>query len=496
MRPALRGWVLVATAVVVSVGATTYAAIARPSQPVLPVAQTVPISASLRVCPTTPPPSVPGTTTVLSAAALPATALPVVTGAAAPGDGLSLTPARGKVAWAAVSDPGGQATYPVTSTKGIGRPTILRAQGNLAPGATATQVTYVPTGAHRSLVGGACPAPTGDAWFVGGSGISGRFTRVELDNPDATPAVADVLVYGEHGQVPAPAGRGISVPASGSATLNVYELAPGTALAALHVVLREGRAAVTVTDEQYSGLRPRGGDVIPATTFPAKRVVIPGVPQGQVGSRAVQILAPGDQDALVQVQVIGRNGRFTPDNLAALDVPAGTVVQAQVLAQVGDASVGLVITSDQPIVAAVRNVVRTGTAPPDVSYSVGAPSLRIPVLAAGLRTSSGWSTRLAVTAPSTDGSVDVVLLHPDGTQSTATVQVAGGTTDEVLLNGPDTFTAMVTPGATGGPVYVAVTLISHDPTGFMQTSWPLLGSARQVTLPPARTDPALGVPGH
>jgi Family of unknown function (DUF5719) len=495
-RPfATRGWALVASAVVLSAGATAFASSARPTEPTAPGASTVAVTSSLRLCPTAAQ-ATPDTVTYLSAASLPDEALPAPAPASAPGsDGVRLTPLSGASApFGSLTTAGSQTTYLAGAT-GLTKPTALRAQGALAPGAAVSQVTYIPSGARRALIGTACTAPTGNAWFVGGSGDTGRLTTVELDNPDSTPAVADVLVYGEHGPVQAPAGRGVAVPPHGSTILRVDVLAPGTSRAALHVILREGRAAVTVTDEQASGLIAKGTDVVPETAAPARRVVIAGVPGGLKGTRTLEILAPGDQDALVQVQVLGRDGRFTPDNLAALDVHAGEVAQAQLQSQVGDGSVGLLITSDMPVVASVRNVLPSAKSTPDVTYSVATRSLRVPVLAPGLQTGTGWASRLFVAAPSTDARATITVISPDGTLQSTDVVIPGGESREYVLTGPQRFTALVTPAVDGGALFAAVYLQIQDHLGTLVTQWPLTGTSLTETLPAVVTDPALGVPG-
>jgi Family of unknown function (DUF5719) len=495
-RRSPRRWPLVLAVLVLGGGAVAFGDRARPSPPAQTAAQTVPISASVRVCPATGEPPVPGTTTYLSAASLPASALPVTVPAAQPpSDGLRLTPLSGSgPPLATVTSPGSQATY--TATAGLTTPTALRASGVLAPGAGASQVTYVPHGPHRALIGSSCPAPTGNAWFVGASGATGRLATVELDNPDPTPAVADIVVYGEHGMIVAPAGRGVTVPPHGDITRRVDVLAPGTALVGLHVVLREGRAAVSVSDEQTIGLLPRGADLVPEAAAPSRRVVIPGVPGGQTGSRTLQILVPGPQDAIVRVQVLSRDQRFTPDNLAALDVPAGSVGKAELLSQVGDGSVALLITSDEPIVAGVRNVLPSPNSTPDVTYSAATRSLRTSVVVAGLQMGNGWVSRMFLAAPSTRGQVTIALIKPDGSSSAAVVDLVGGTSDELVLRGPQSFVAVVSPDVTGGPVFGSASLDYQDTLGQLATEWPLLGTPTTVTLPVVRADAALGVPGN
>ena len=261
---------MLAGVLVLAAGATALGAAARPTDPPPASAQTVPVSASVSVCPTAPGQNqAKGTSTVLAVGALPEVVLPQGAASAAPPGGVRINRVAGSpTVPLPLTDAGTQTTYAVTTNKGITAPTVVRARGRLAPGAAATQLTRIPVGPHRALIGQVCPAPTGNAWFVGGSGAVGRLTTVEIDNPDSAPAVADVLVYAEHGQVPAPSGRGIAIPAHGHRTLRVDVLAPETSRVVLNVIMRAGRAAITVTDTQRGGIHPLGADVIPAGAAP------------------------------------------------------------------------------------------------------------------------------------------------------------------------------------------------------------------------------------
>ena len=282
--------------------------------------------------------------------------------------------------------------------------------------------------------------PTGSAWFVGGSGATGRLTTVEIDNPDSASAVADVLVFAEHGQVPAPAGRGIAIPAHGHRTLRLDVLAPGTSRVALHVIMRAGPWGHhghrhPARRDPSAGRRRR-----PCRRAPARRVVVPSIPGGTRGARTLEILAPGDQDALVQVQVIGRDGRFTPDNLTTSPCPPGRSSRRDVLSQAGDGSFGLLITSDVPVVAGVRNVMKRATGDPDVTYSASARALRVPVVVPGLRSGKGWTTRLMLSAPSSAARVSVTMIADNGTTTDSVRRPHGRDQPGLLLvQGPSSF---------------------------------------------------------
>ena len=88
-------------------------------------------------------------------------------------------------------------------------------------------------------------------------------------------------------------------------------LAPGTTRFAVHVHVRSGRVAAAVRDQQIDGLTPRGADWLPAAAPPARPRCCPASSRG-TGERSLQVVAPGDSDAIVKVRLITESGSFAP----------------------------------------------------------------------------------------------------------------------------------------------------------------------------------------
>ncbi len=153
---------------------------------------------------------------------------------------------------------------PATSTtSNANAPALIgTADGPLAPGWTVQQSTVVDDGPERGLLGLSCVAPDSEFWFPGASTEDGNQDYVHLVNPDETPAVVDIELYGKDGLLKASTGDGITVPGSSSKPVLLSTLVADKAPdLTVHVVARSGRvgAAVQATDVPTSartGCRP------------------------------------------------------------------------------------------------------------------------------------------------------------------------------------------------------------------------------------------------
>jgi hypothetical protein len=129
-----------------------------------------------------------------------------------------------------------------------------------------------------------------------------------------------------------------------------------------------------VVDERGKGLRRLGGDLVSPSVSPAKELYIPGIPlQPRVNNAPAQqlrLLAPGDSDAIVSVEVISGDGRFIPVGFSDITLKKGQVTNFPLSPSVSSSVYGLRINSDEPIVAGIlANVGR------DFVWSSSVPAL-------------------------------------------------------------------------------------------------------------------------
>lgn len=212
------------------------------------------------------------------------------------------------------------ADKPVVTLKDAGKPVtadtsesdapalIGTATGRLAPGWTAQQTTTTAAGEARGLLGVSCTAPDTDFWFPGAGTAATRQDYVHLTNPDDTAAVADIELFGPEGALESDAGEGITVPPRSSVALLIPTLtSEAVDDVTVHVTTRTGRVGAVVRVAENDA----GSDWLTASTDPAETLVLPGIPADATSVHLVAF-APGEDDADVKVQLMGKNTTFAP----------------------------------------------------------------------------------------------------------------------------------------------------------------------------------------
>ena len=302
-------------------------------------------------------------------------------------------------------------------------PLVARATGASAPGLAVGMLTRSTVDAMRGLAGTGCAVPGTDFWFVGSGAVVGQRGRVYLTNPEPAPAVVDISLYGPDGPIDAPAGRGVPVAAGTQEVRLLDALAPGTTRFAVHVHVRSGRVAAAVRDQQIDGLTPRGADWLPVAAPPALGQVLPGVVAG-AGERWLQVVAPGDSDAIVKLRLITESGSFAPAGLDVLEVPAGSVAEVDLAQYTAAAAVAVSLDSDVPVTAGVLTRV-TGLT--DVAYTAAGRPMTpaTPGAVAEARQGEGVTSSLLLAAPGPDATVRLAPVPP-ATGTPTEVPVPGG----------------------------------------------------------------------
>ncbi|MGZ4625426.1 MAG: DUF5719 family protein, partial [Kineosporiaceae bacterium] len=212
-----------------------------------------------------------------------------------------------------------------------GQPLRLEAPGAGVTPLAAVQTTLARNGDLRGLVAAPCPAAAADAWLVGGGTALGRRCRLLLANPTAAPAVVDVLVAGPSGAVDAPSARGLVVAPGQVRALQLDALTPGLARLAVHVVARRGRVAPLLHDSSLQGTTPAGVDDVTVAAPAARHLTVPAlvVPAAVAGGAAstvtVRVVAPGVDDAVVHLRLVGPAGDVDLPGDGVVTVPAGGV---------------------------------------------------------------------------------------------------------------------------------------------------------------------------
>ena len=381
-----------------------------------------------------------------------------------------------------------------------GQPLVATAAGALAPGFTASMTSRSSSDDIRGLASTACAVPGNDFWFVGSGAVVGRRGRLYLTNSEPVPAVVDVALYGPAGPIDAPGGRGVTLAAGTQTVLKLDALAPDVERFGVHVQVRQGRVAAALRDQQVQGLTPLGADWVPATHAPARRLVLPGVPSG-AGERRLQIVVPGDADAIVRVRLIGIDGSFVPSGLDVAEARAGRVSDVDLAPFTWGQPVAVELTSDQPITAGVLiRVGGVGKAKAEMAYTAAAAPVTAsaPGVVTDLRGSKAGTTvssNVVLAAPGADATVQIDVLPPAVGKSTSVTVPAGGqiTVDAATLSEDASFAVTLVPTKGSGPVMAARQLGVTDVSGPLLTVMLVSPSRYAVRVPQVEADLPTGL---
>ena len=199
-----------------------------------------------------------------------------------------------------------------------------------------------------------CSAPTISQWFVGGTADVTSKGKLFLINSGLSEAIIDVEIWSESGIRPP---KVVTLKANSSVVQTLDSLDPGAARIALHIVPRSGRVNAFLVDERGRGLKSLGGDMVNASPDPSKVVVIPAIPHmkrsGKALGHTLRVIAPGDVDARISVELISTKGTFIPVGFDGRAIKSGIVTEIALNPELVPGTFALKITSDRPIVASV-----------------------------------------------------------------------------------------------------------------------------------------------
>lgn len=326
---------------------------------------------------------------------------------------------------------------------GLG-PSVVTGSGDLAPGLLAGRSRSNPLAAVD------CAPPVADQWFTAAGADATHDSVVELVNPNAGPAIADITVRSAGGVLDVPALRGVSVPGSSTVRLDLGQVTPNRSELSLEVHTSRGRLAVHVVDSRDElGSGTTSQDWLPSQEAPATSQLLLGLAAG-AGERTLVLANPGTDEVRATVKVVTPSSTFTPTGVEDVRVaPDSTeaVSLDDVLAQAAkDGAVGLLVEANGPVTSTLRQVVDS-----DLSLLTPAPALD----ATSAVVVPTGAKRLLLAGASADTTVTISAYDVRGRQldqRDGTV-VAGGGMDVPL---PDD-AALVTL-APQGPVRAAVLL--------------------------------------
>ncbi|MGH3501357.1 MAG: DUF5719 family protein [Nocardioidaceae bacterium] len=206
-----------------------------------------------------------------------------------------------------------------------GRPAmVVRASGNMAPGASAAQWSTYDGKKLSGLATSWCQATSDDWWFNGVDTSVGATSRLVVSNPTPATAVVDMQLFGPGGEVHPAGARGVAIAPGSRKVLDLTRFAPGRKALTVHVTASRGTVTSAVQTARLQGLTATGTEWIAPATPPARHVLVNAGFSGR-GEQRLVITNPGDRQALVRVEVLGKRGAYTPTHFTDLQVPPGSV---------------------------------------------------------------------------------------------------------------------------------------------------------------------------
>ncbi|WNI15781.1 DUF5719 family protein [Actinacidiphila sp. ITFR-21] len=364
------------------------------------------------------------------------------------------------------------------------------ADGPLAPGWTVQQTTVVDSGPGRGLLGASCVVPDSEFWFPGASTESTRQDYVQLVNPDETPAVVDIELYGRNGLLKASTGDGITVPGGGTEPVLLSTIvADKAADLTAHVVARSGRVGALLESTDTKA----GADWMAPAADPATSLVLPGIPADAADVRLVAF-ATGSDDADLTVKLATSTGLITPAGHETLHVKSGMTASVD-LGDVtkGDAASLVIGSSDVhtpvPVVAAVR-VTRGKGAGQEIAFLPATPRIDTRASVADNR-AKGSTLSLTAVGRSVTARVTSSAGSGGGTAASRTVTVKAGATLAMAPPQPSGLKgtyAVTVERISGGQLYASRTLALPLDGVQMFTIQPMPDDRGMVAVPRAAAD--------
>lgn len=332
---------------------------------------------------------------------------------------------------------------------------VLDADGTAAAGAFATRADT----SGRALAVAACVPPRARWWFVGAGAALDHDSVLSVANVDPGPAVLDVRVLSTDGEVETVGTRGIALAPGETRSIALADVAPQREELAVAVEASRGRVAAAVSDRVADGpAAPDGLEWVPSAESPSRTVRLAGTSVA-ARERTLLVANPSDLEALVDVQVSGARGTYTPVGARTVSVPPGSVLVMDASDLVtGGEPVALRVRSRVPVVATLRSRTRA-----DHGYAGTVRPLTEPAVAPVV---AGTSGRVQVSAGAGGATVSVTGWTDDGQElAEERLEIDPMATQDVLLPGRAAY-VVLTPrrgNVTGAATYARAGGISVLP---------------------------------
>lgn len=258
---------------------------------------------------------------------------------------------------------------------------VLQGVGVMATASSGEVFTTAASGVQQGLMAAPCGAPATQHWFVGVGAEAAARSELVLTNPDDAQSEVDLQFFGSAGEVVVPGSPGVVVAAHSSRTISLDSLASISGVLTVSVHATTGRVAAVARDLRTASVDPAGADWHPSAVAPARRVLIPAIPDGP-GPRQLLVANPGAGRARVRVTVLALAGPFAPAGAETLEVPPHSTAAVELATGLVGQYGAVSLVGDQPVTGAVLSTsTRPGAAPDFSVSSATGPLVRTAVVA-------------------------------------------------------------------------------------------------------------------
>lgn len=371
-------------------------------------------------------------------------------------------------------------------------PLLVEGTGSMAAGFEAAQTTRKLSGTERGLAGVRCVEPGANAWFVG-PGPAAADVTLYLTNTDVATADVGIMIYSGEGPVLSDRGNGMVLKPGEHRTVKLRDLAPSPLVMAVEISTGHGRVGAAMKAALGAG---KGVDWLPVAAEPATRVIVPGIPSA-AGLRELYVSAPGENDTVVHVLAVRKDGAYALENRESVEVLAGSTATMDLSTGLSGQPAALVLTSDEPIVAGMK-ITGTG-ARQDVAFTAATPPIEFGSVVADDRAGRKQTSRLVLSAPGAAAGVKVLLLPKKGpVPEPLIVRLPAARTREIKLSPPPGgkagFSLVITPEPGSGPVYGGRVLDERTSQGLLITTQPLAPARTWAVVRPTTDSPGAVLP--
>ncbi|WP_404289593.1 DUF5719 family protein [Glutamicibacter arilaitensis] len=279
------------------------------------------------------------------------------------------------------------------------------------------------------LAAATCQAPASNWRFTGLQTNTGATSVLHLSNPTHTTAQVTIDLRGPDGLIDTSTLQNVVLAPGSTRALVLGGYAQNLDSVSADITSLGGKITASVQQAALRGLTPSGVDLVAANASASNTQVIPGVWLGNKNDRnelskddkklvpQLHVSATGAQGAGFKVRILGAEGEVTADlgsNLAVAS-DATSVIDLNGL----DAGAyTVVVEADAPVTSSVRMV--RGADPKESSDNAWATSTMPLAGKQVVPISANGTGEFSIAAPSTDASVEAVVVDKDGKLSKPT----------------------------------------------------------------------------